>query len=211
MRTVLRYAIAALVGVLLLGWAWLFRMQYVALVFDKLTTQQLEVKALPDVAWNEFGLVAGGHVLDLALPDKKAVAATAQPDANGHLVLVDGASHILLGRRTKRVINNDETVKPAFVYALEPGDRIFLSMNRGWLAWPTFFETNFMTGNVTLWRRYKYYLFTLRKASGLSVDMLWRYQEFYYASDHAWVAGDRLCEANEPPCGLIRVDVRRGG
>lgn len=206
MRRFLICALGALAAAAILGWVWLFHMQYVALVFDKLTTQQLEAKVLPDVAWNEFGLVAGGHVLDLALPDKKAVSATVGPDGD-RLVLVGGGDRIVFGHRTPRIIDNNDTVKPAAVYALEPGDHLQLSMNRSRLDWPTLFDTNYMTGNSPTWHRYKYYFLTRRKASGLSVEMLWRYQELYYPSDHAWIAGDRLCELDEPPCGLIRVQI----
>ncbi len=41
--------------------------------------------------------------------------------------------------------------------------------------------------------------------------MLWRYEEFYYESEHGWVRGDRLCEADEPPCGLVCVRIHRHG
>jgi len=68
-----------------------------------------------------------------------------------------------------------------------------------------------MTGNSPTWRRYRYYRLALQKPSGESVAMLWRHEEFNYASEHDWVKGERLCEDSEPPCGLIRVQIDARG
>jgi hypothetical protein len=211
MRKPWRYVLAILAAIIALGWLWYYRMQYVALAFDTLATQQIEERDLPSVAWNDLYLVANGHVLDLDLPDKPSVSARIRAAPGGPLVLADKGERIVLGRRTSSVISNQETIKPATVFAREPGDRLFLSVERSWLEWPTFFMTNYMTGNSTTWRRYKYYRLTLRKASGLSVEMLWRYEEFYYPSDHAWINSDKLCETDEPACGLVRVRVDARG
>lgn len=201
------WLVAAIVMTLAAGSVWLFRFQYVALVVDKLATRQIEQSSLSSLAWNEYYLVANRHMLDLALPDRHATDARVRPESANDLVLREPGRRILLGRRTGAVIDNNDTVKPASVFAAEPGDRISLAVERSWLAWPNFFETNYMTGNSPTWKRYKYYRLTLDKHSGLTVEMLWRYEEFYYPSDHAWINGDRLCEENEPPCGLIRVRI----
>ena len=203
-----RYIIAATIAVFVFGAVWLFAMQYVSLTFDKITTHRLEAKVLPYVAWNDLYLIADAHVLDLALPDKPAVSARINANLGEPLMLVDKGERIVLGQRTSSVISNAETIKPASVFALEHGDRLFLSVEQSWLDWPTFFLTNYMTGSTTSWRRYRYYRLTLQKMSGISAEMLWRYEEFYYPSDHAWIKGDRLCEADEPPCGLVRVRIR---
>lgn len=203
-----RYLTATIVGVFALGAVWLFAMQYVSVAFDKITTHRLEAKVLPDVAWNDLYLVADAHVLDLELPDKPAVSARIKANVGEPLMLVSRGERIVLGRRTSSVISNAETIEPASVFALDHGDRLFLSVEQSWLDWPTFFLTNYMTGSTTSWRRYRYYRLTLQKTSGASAEMLWRYEEFYYPSDHAWIKGDRLCEADEPPCGLIRVRIR---
>src|SRR5579862_2682450 len=108
-----RYITAAVTAVFAFGALWLFAMQYVSLVFDNVTTQQLEAKLLQRVAWNDIYLIAGGHVLDLDLPDKPAVSARIRGDLGKPLMLVDNGEHVVLGQRTSAVINNAETIKPA--------------------------------------------------------------------------------------------------
>lgn len=203
------YIIVALFGALAIVWVWLFRMQYVDVVFDTITTERLDARTLPDLAWNDLCLVAGGHILDLSLPDKPATTARIAPAPDGRLILASDGVRVILGRRARSVINNTETIKPAFVYALEPGDRLSWSAEQSWFGWPTFFEVNFMTGSVTRWRRYRYYRLTLEKASGLTAEMVWRYEEFYYGGEPGWTDADKLCEDYEPACGLIRVRIRR--
>ncbi len=94
-------------------------------------------------------------------PDKPAVSALVQPDSGNGLMLADHAESVRLGHRTRSVIDNADTVKPAPVFALERGDRLFLSVEQSWLDWPTFFTMNFMTGNSPSWRRYRYYRLVL--------------------------------------------------
>jgi hypothetical protein len=83
------------------------------------------------------------------------------------------------------------------------GDAAILSIEHSAIAWPNFFETNYMTGNSPKWKRYIYRKLTWTKASGAKLEMLWRYEQFYYAND-GWV---QAFMTRPEVTGLIRVEI----
>ncbi|HEY2447095.1 MAG TPA: hypothetical protein VGI20_15280 [Rhizomicrobium sp.] len=62
-----------------------------------------------------------------------------------------------------------------------------------------------MTGYVPTWKRYRYYRLVWQKGSGQSIELLWRFEEFY-DSQNGWLDAD-MTDGNLP-CGLIRVTVQ---
>jgi hypothetical protein len=71
------------------------------------------------------------------------------------------------------------------------------------IPWPNFFETNFMTGNSPKWKRNIYRTMRWKKPNRAKLEMVWRYEQFYYAQDH-WV--DALM-IRPGASGLIRVEI----
>ena len=85
-------------------------------------------------------------------------------------------------------------------------DTATLSIEHSALAWPNFFEVNFMTGNSPKWKRYIYRKLTWTKANGAKLEMLWRYEQFFYAND-GWVEAFMV---RPETTGLIRVEISNG-
>jgi hypothetical protein len=83
------------------------------------------------------------------------------------------------------------------------GDAATLSIEHSAIAWPNFFETNYMTGNSPKWKRYIYRKLIWTKAGGAKLEMLWRYEQFYYAND-GWV---QAFMTRPEVTGLIRVEI----
>src|SRR5690242_14447112 len=83
------------------------------------------------------------------------------------------------------------------------GDTATLSIEHSAIAWPNFFEVNYMTGNSPKWKRYIYRKLSWTKASGAKLEMLWRYEQFYYAND-GWV---EAFMTRPEDTGLIRVEI----
>ena len=83
------------------------------------------------------------------------------------------------------------------------GDTATLSIEHSAIAWPNFFEVNYMTGNSPKWKRYIYRKLSWRKASGAKLEMLWRYEQFYYTND-GWV---QAFMTRPEDTGLIRVEI----
>ena len=82
-------------------------------------------------------------------------------------------------------------------------DTATLSVEHSVLAWPNFFEVNFMTGNSPKWKRYIYRKLNWKKPNGAKLEMLWRYEQFFYQND-GWV--DAFMVRPETT-GLIRVEI----
>lgn len=88
----------------------------------------------------------------------------------------------------------------------QPGDDTSISVRHSALSWPTMFDTNFMTGQSPSWKRHLYYRLVWTKKDGAKLEMLWRYEQYYYASD-GWASG---LMTREGATGLIRVDIAGG-
>jgi hypothetical protein len=104
--------------------------------------------------------------------------------------------------------------RESFPRSVEPGDEIAFTVNHSWLSWPTPFETNFMTGHTTSWRRHRYYRLVWKKRSGAILAMKWRYEQWHYPA-FGWTDGDMtregstgLLDVNIQPSGLEQVVVR---
>jgi len=79
-------------------------------------------------------------------------------------------------------------------------------MRRSAISWPTPFDLNFMTGHSPSWKRHLYYRLTWKKQNNTKLDMLWRYEPYFYSAD-GWVSGFMMREGST---GLIRVDIPNG-
>ena len=90
----------------------------------------------------------------------------------------------------------------SFLLAPEPGDETTLTMERSLLSWPTPFDLNFMTGVSPSWKRHVYYVFRWKKASGSTLKMVWRYEQYFYGPN--WTSGFMTRAGST---GLIQVEV----
>src|SRR6266550_2630029 len=83
------------------------------------------------------------------------------------------------------------------------GDDAFVEIRRSALSWPTPFDFNFMTGHSPSWKRHIYYRLLWKKPSGAKLEMLWRYEQYFYPGD-GWASGFMTREGST---GLIKVDI----
>jgi hypothetical protein len=60
-----------------------------------------------------------------------------------------------------------------------------------------------MTGQSPSWKRHLYYRLSWKKVSGAKLEMLWRFEQYFYSGD-GWASGFM---AHEGSTGLIQVDV----
>ena len=89
-------------------------------------------------------------------------------------------------------------------FALDPADDMSLTVEHSLLSWPTPFEMNFMTGHAPSWKRNVYNRLVCKKRSGPSLELLWRYEEWFYSGLGGW--GGRM--TRDGVTGLIRADLR---
>jgi hypothetical protein len=85
-----------------------------------------------------------------------------------------------------------------------PGDQALVVTRHSILSWPTPFEMNLMTGQSPSWKRHIYYEILWKKSSGANLQMLWRYEQFFYPGN-GWASGFMTREGST---GLIRINIK---
>jgi hypothetical protein len=81
-----------------------------------------------------------------------------------------------------------------------PHDEVTYTAERSLLSWPTPLAMNFMTGWSSSWRRHIYYRLVWKQHSGATLEMVWRYEQWYYRRQ-GWSSGTMT---NGASTGLIR-------
>jgi hypothetical protein len=85
-----------------------------------------------------------------------------------------------------------------------PGDQAFLATRHSFLSWPTPFDMNLLTGQSPSWKRNIYQEIRWKKSSGTRLQMVWRYEQFFYHGT-GWTSG---LMTREGSTGVIRVDIK---
>ena len=84
-------------------------------------------------------------------------------------------------------------------------DQAFLATRHSVLSWPNPLDFNFITGRAPSWKRHIYYEVRWKKASGAKLEMLWRYEQFFYPGS-GWASGSMTREGFT---GLMRIDIHQ--
>ena len=98
-----------------------------------------------------------------------------------------------------------EDAAERLVTAPPPGDQVHVTTRHSVLSWPTLFDINLMTGQSPSWKRHIYYEIVWKKSSGANLQMLWRYEQFFYPGN-GWANGFMTREGST---GLVRVDIKQ--
>ena len=91
------------------------------------------------------------------------------------------------------------------IAAPPPGDRAFLATRHGVLSWPTPFDLNLMNGRSPSWKRHMYQEIRWKKSSGANLELLWRYEQFFYPGN-GWTSESMTRQGST---GLIRVRIEQ--
>jgi hypothetical protein len=190
-----------LICVLLFGLGlvcWLLGGRRIVTVLDRISLALIDFPALEHLVYDTGTLELGGKRLDLMSP-AATWAGEMSLSSSGHAVLESGGRRFSFGPgHTVPSIGG----LPKFEFAKDPGDETSFTVEQSRLAWPTPFETNFMTGYVPSRKRNVYFRLRWTKLSGAKLNMLWKTEQGYYRRD-GWM----------PPriegvaMGLTRVDI----
>lgn len=180
--------------------AWYVGARPAALLFDGIARRELSSASPSKIGWNGTYLLIDGHVMGLTdSGDKQAMRLAV--DTHGRLVATANGKSIVLGARSGTLPDQSETIA---AFAADAGDHITFAHTRGRLIWPNWFEMNYMTGQVPTWKRFHHYRLAWRKASGETLTLFWRYEDYYYPSDRRFVGADMV---GPDHCGLTRVEI----
>jgi len=184
--------------------AWYAGARPAALLFDGIASRELSSASLGKIGWNGTYLLIDGHVMGLtASGDTQSMRLTV--DAHDRLVATANGKSIVLGARNGTLPDQGETIA---AFAADEGDRIDFVHTQGRLIWPNWFETNYMTGQTPTWKRFHHYRLVWRKASGETLTLFWRYEDYYSPSDHRFVGADMT---GPDHCGLVRAEISAPG
>jgi hypothetical protein len=190
-----------LICVLLFGTvmiSWLLAGRRIVTALDRITLAWIDVPALEHLVFDAGTLELGGRRLDLMTP-AGAWAGDVSLSSRGRVVLESGGRRFSFGPGHSVPSMGG---LPKFEFVEDPGDEASLTAAQSHLAWPTPFETNFMTGYVPSRKRNVYFRLRWSKRSGAKLTMLWKVEQNYYRRD-GWM----------PPhiegvaMGLTRVDI----
>jgi len=177
---------------------WIWRGREISLFIDRFGTIEISSTRINSIVYEGSGSGGVLHVNNLALSlnDKNGPTPSIGTTKNDQLGLADRGKIFAFGP-SRSVGENLATVPPA-------GDDAFIEIRRTVLSWPTPFDFNFMTGHSPSWKRHLYYRLLWKKPSGAKLEMLWRYEQYFYPGD-GWAGGFMTREGST---GLIKLDIR---
>jgi hypothetical protein len=177
---------------------WIFYGHQISLLLDRFGTIEMTSAPINSIAYQGNGTGGIFHVNDLGLGlnDRNGPAPSIGTTKNDQLALADRGKVFAFGP-VRTEAENLATVPPA-------GDDASIEIRRSILNWPTPFETNFMTGHSPSWKRHLYYRVRWKKSSGGNLEMLWRYEQYFYPSN-GWGSGFMTRQGFT---GLIQVEIK---
>ena len=177
---------------------WIFYGHQISLLLDRFGTIEMSSARINSIAYQGNGTGGSLHVndLELSLNDRNGPAPSIGTTKNDQLALADRGKVFAFGP-VRTEAENLATVPPA-------GDDASIEIRRSILNWPTPFEVNFMTGHSPSWKRHLYYRVRWKKPSGATLEMLWRYEQYFYPGN-GWASGFMTRQGST---GLIQVEIK---
>src|SRR5258705_1613172 len=198
MRKIL-ITLAVLIAVVIVILAtWIFYGHQISLLLDRFGTIEMTAARINSIAYQGNGTGGILHVNDLGLSlnDRNGPAPSIGTTKNDQLALADQGKVFAFGP-VRTEAENLATVPPA-------GDDASIEIRRSILNWPTPFELNFMTGHSPSWKRHLYYRVRWKKSSDATLEMLWRYEQYFYPGN-GWASGFMTRQGST---GLIQVEIK---
>lgn len=196
-KILITLAIAVALGVACLA-TWIFGGRQISLFVDRFGTIEKTSERIHSLVYEGDG--TGGvlrvNELELSLNDTNGLTLNVGTTKDDQLGLASGGKVFPFGP-TRSDTQSLAVVPPA-------GDDAIVEIRRSILSWPTPFEINFMTGNSPSWKRHLYYRIRWKKRDGATLEMLWRYEQFFYPPS-GWANGFMTHAGST---GLIQVTIK---
>jgi hypothetical protein len=186
------------------GLGWIFGGRHLALFIDRFGTVEVQRTVVAQLGYDGMergGLLRlGSGFLGTTGSDQQPFPLRIAPNENNKVALTTSGRSFVLGELSSAPPQESGA---AFAIQPEKEDEVSLTVRRSWLSWPTPFDFNFMTGHAPSWKRHCYYQLVWKKRSGAKLEMLWRYEQYFYAAD-GWTEGNMT---HENTTGLIKVEI----
>jgi hypothetical protein len=202
MRRILLLLVVFAVCVGSLAALWIFCGREISSFVDRYWTVETGSTPIHSVAYEGSG--TGGILIAndvaLSLNDvRPGLSLSVGSTKDNHLALASSGKVFPLGPLTTA----SEDTAERLAAAPPPSDEAFLAIRHSVLSWPTPLDLNFMTGRSPSWKRHIYQQIRWKKSTGANLQMLWRYEQFFYPGN-GWASGFMTREGST---GLIRVEI----
>ena len=202
MRKILIMLAILIACIAALSATWIFRGRELSLFIDRFGTIETASARINLIVYEGSGTGGILHINDLALGlnDKNGPTPNIGTTKDSELGLATGGKVFAFGPPRSEAEN--------LTAVSQAGDDAFIRIRRSALSWPTPFDFNFMTGHSPSWKRHLYYELRWKKTTGATLDMIWRYEQFFYGQQlipgNGWGSGFMTHEGST---GLIQLDI----
>ena len=202
MRRILVLLVIVAVGAAALLALWIFRGDEISSFIDRYWTEETQSAPIRSIAYEGSG--TGGILIcdgvSFSLNDvKPGLSLSIGSTKDNQLALASSGKVFPFGPLKSA---SGDTVE-RLATAPPVGDHALVVTRHSVLSWPTPLEINLMTGNAPSWKRHTYYEIQWKKSSGANLQMLWRYEQFYYPGN-GWAGG---MMTHEGSTGLIQIQI----
>ena len=177
---------------------WIFGGRQISLLLDRFETIETTSARIHSLAYEGSG--TGGILrvndLGLSLNERNGPAPSIGTTKDDQLGLANGGKVFAFGPARSQAEN--------LAVVASADDDAFIEIRRSILSWPTPFDLNFMTGQSPSWKRHLYYRLLWKKSSGAQLEMLWRYEQYFYPAN-GWASGFMTRAGST---GLIEVGIK---
>jgi hypothetical protein len=196
----MRKAVFLLLALILVAAAtWLFAGQRVVLLLDRFRTVEVSNQSARSLNYDGNGTGGVLHLEATSLSLNETAKEIEPPHIGttkaGELALSYGGQVFSFGTPV-----NSETLS----IRVPEGDTVSIELRRSCMPWPNLLDFNFMTGKSAVWKRNRYQHLVWKKPDDAQLEMWWRYEQYYYASE-GWVDGFMT---NPGLTGLIAVQIK---
>jgi hypothetical protein len=193
-------SLAVIAGLLV---AWLILGRQLVLLVDAFSTEGEAVVTSGPFIYSPGTLHVGSMPLELTTPDGTQDTVRFDADTTGRVSLHAEGKVFPLGTRSDTPAETAHPLASPYdtLFTPDAGDTVTFRPAHSVIAWPTPLELNFMTGNSPSWRRNTYYTLTWRKPDGATLEMTWRYEQWFYDD---WASPTMTAPGRT---GLVRVSI----
>jgi hypothetical protein len=187
MRRILFLLAVFIVFAVALSALWIFRGREISSFVDRYWTVETQSAPIRSIAYEGSG--TGGILIvnDLSLSLNEVspkISLSMGSTKDNQFALSSSGKVFAFGPLTSTSGDTGDrlaAVPPA-------GDQGSIVTRHSVLSWPTPFDFNFITGQSPSWKRHIYYKLRWKKSSGAELQMLWRYEQFFYPGN-GWAGG----------------------
>ena len=183
---------------------WIFRGREISSFIDRYWTVEIRSTPIQSIAYEGSG--TGGILMcdgvSFSLNDvRPGLSLSIGSTKDNQLALASGGKVFPFGPLKSSV---SEDTSEQLATTPPPGDQALVATRHSFLSWPTPFEINLMTGHSPSWKRHIYQQIRWKKSSGENLEMIWRYEQFFYPGN-GWTSA---LMTREGSTGLVRVNIK---